>query len=88
MPLLSVIDHSKNEIQYFKHFDQENTKVEVQKSNITRREKEILKLMAQGFNTPSIAEKLFLSYHTVENHKRNLRQKPIPKLPQNSLLTP
>ena len=75
MPLLSVIDHSKNEIQYFKHFDQENPNIEVQKPNITRREKEILMLMAQGFNTPSIAEKLFLSYYTVENHKRNLRQK-------------
>ncbi|WP_407481823.1 LuxR C-terminal-related transcriptional regulator [Elizabethkingia meningoseptica] len=75
MPLLSVIDHSKNEIQYFKHFDQEQPKIETQKSNITKREKEILMLMAQGFNTPSIAEKLFLSYHTVENHKRNLRQK-------------
>ncbi|MCL1674242.1 LuxR C-terminal-related transcriptional regulator [Elizabethkingia meningoseptica] len=75
MPLLSIIDYEKNEIQYFKHFDQENTKVEVQKPNITNREKEILMLMAQGFNSPGIAEKLFLSYHTVENHKRNLRQK-------------
>ena len=31
--------------------------------------------MAKGLNSPEIAEKLFLSYHTVENHKRNLRQK-------------
>lgn len=51
---------------------------------ITRREKEILQLMAQGDNTPIIAEKLFISYHTVQNHKRNLR-KQIPK-PHLSLL--
>ncbi|WP_407481822.1 LuxR C-terminal-related transcriptional regulator [Elizabethkingia meningoseptica] len=75
MPLLSVIDYDKHEIQYFKHFEQETTKIEVEKPNITNREKEILMLMAQGLNSPGIAEKLFLSYHTVENHKRNLRQK-------------
>ena len=31
--------------------------------------------MANGLNSPQISEKLFLSYHTVEKHKRNLRQK-------------
>lgn len=31
--------------------------------------------MISGYNTPQIAEKLFISYNTVENHKRNLRQK-------------
>ncbi|MBK8634774.1 MAG: LuxR family transcriptional regulator [Saprospiraceae bacterium] len=44
-------------------------------ANITKREKEILILMAKGLNTPQIAESLFISYHTVENHKRNLRHK-------------
>ena len=43
--------------------------------NITKREKEILILMGKGLNTPQIAESLFISYHTVENHKRNLRLK-------------
>ena len=42
---------------------------------LTRREKEILILLNEGFNGPSIAEKLFLSPYTVETHRRNLMQK-------------
>ncbi|HIC8645908.1 LuxR C-terminal-related transcriptional regulator [Elizabethkingia meningoseptica] len=75
MPLLSIIDHHKKEIQYFKHFDQEAAEIEMKRPNITKREKEILKLMAQGLKSPQIAEKLSISYHTVERHKDNLRGK-------------
>jgi DNA-binding NarL/FixJ family response regulator len=42
---------------------------------LTRREKEILSLLNEGLNGPSIAEKLFLSPYTVETHRRNLMQK-------------
>ncbi len=42
---------------------------------LTRREKEILKLLYDGFNGPQIAEKLFLSHYTVETHRKNLMQK-------------
>ena len=41
----------------------------------TRREKEILQLLANGFNGPQIAEKLFLSTLTVETHRKNLLKK-------------
>ncbi|KFF15749.1 LuxR C-terminal-related transcriptional regulator [Chryseobacterium sp. JM1] len=75
LPLLSIMDLTNNEVQYFRHIDQHLHKIDVDKPSITKREKDVLKLMAQGFNSPEIAEKLFLSYHTVENHKRNLRKK-------------
>lgn len=75
LPLLSIMDFTDDEIQYFKHIDQHLLKIDVDKPHITNREKDVLRLMAQGFNSPEIAEKLFLSYHTVENHKRNLRRK-------------
>ena len=43
--------------------------------NLTRREKEILKLIAEGLITSGIAEKLYISPLTVETHRRNLIQK-------------
>lgn len=42
---------------------------------LTLREKEILKLVADGKTTSDIAELLFLSKFTVENHRKNLLQK-------------
>jgi DNA-binding NarL/FixJ family response regulator len=42
---------------------------------LTRREKEILHLLADGFKGPQIAERLFLSPLTVETHRKNLFRK-------------
>jgi DNA-binding NarL/FixJ family response regulator len=42
---------------------------------ITRREKEILTLIADGFTNPEIAEKLFVSPSTVDSHRKNLLAK-------------
>lgn len=42
---------------------------------LTRREKEILKLIIQEYTNQEIADKLFLSLRTVENHRFNLQQK-------------
>lgn len=43
--------------------------------NLTTREKEILKLISEGLCNKAIAEKLFLSIHTVKNHVKNIIQK-------------
>jgi DNA-binding CsgD family transcriptional regulator len=73
--MMSLIDSSNEENIYFA------TQVDGQKleplglNNISKREMEILQLMAKGLNSPQLAEKLYISYHTVENHKRHLRQK-------------
>lgn len=42
---------------------------------LTRREKHILTLIAEGKTTNTIAEELFISPLTVETHRRNLMQK-------------
>ena len=42
---------------------------------VTEREREVLKLMAQGLTTPKIADLMFISPLTVESHRRNLLQK-------------
>jgi DNA-binding NarL/FixJ family response regulator len=42
---------------------------------LTRREKEIVRLLYEGLTGPQIAERLFLSPYTVETHRKNLMQK-------------
>lgn len=42
---------------------------------LTRREREILCLLSDGMTGPQIAEKLFLSYYTIETHRKNLLKK-------------
>ena len=43
--------------------------------SLSRREKEILKLIIEEFTTNEIAEKLFISSGTVESHRRNMISK-------------
>jgi DNA-binding NarL/FixJ family response regulator len=43
--------------------------------NLSPREKEILRLLVDGLNKKQIAEKIFLSYHTVDAHIRNIYNK-------------
>ncbi|HPN70260.1 MAG TPA: LuxR C-terminal-related transcriptional regulator [Saprospiraceae bacterium] len=53
-------------------------KTELKEHNLPqlgKRQQEVLELIAKGLTTPQIAAALFISYNTVENHKRNLRQK-------------
>ena len=45
------------------------------KDSITEREKEILSLLAIGFSSKEISEKLFISPQTVEYHRRQLLKK-------------
>ncbi|WP_299713034.1 response regulator transcription factor [uncultured Tenacibaculum sp.] len=42
------------------------------KTIVTKREREIIQLIAEELTVEEIAEKLFLSKHTVETHKKNI----------------
>lgn len=42
---------------------------------LTDREREILNLIGKEFSSQEIADKLFISFHTVESHRANLMQK-------------
>lgn len=43
--------------------------------NLTSREKEILRMVAQEYTTPEIAGALFLTEDTIETHRKNIIQK-------------
>ena len=42
---------------------------------LTPREQEIMRLLAEGFSVKEVAEKLFISPKTVENHRSNIMRK-------------
>lgn len=43
--------------------------------SLSKRELEVIRLIAEGFTNPQISEKLFVSPHTVTTHRRNILQK-------------
>lgn len=59
-----VVKMDQFKLKHFKRFQQ-----------LTEREIEVLKLLANGLNNPQIADKLFLSRQTVETHRKNLKRK-------------
>jgi len=58
-----IIDNLKKNIDYSNHD---------LKTQITNREKEILKLICEGFSNNEISQKLFISIRTVENHRKSI----------------
>jgi DNA-binding CsgD family transcriptional regulator len=71
--IMTILDHSNNACEYYSIVESDLVKAPLPK--ITKREHEVLKLMIKGFTGKKIAEQLYISYYTVENHKRNLRVK-------------
>ena len=57
---------------YFYNNIPKSEELSFSKTVVTKREREIINLIAQEFTVDEIAEKLFLSKHTVETHKKNI----------------
>jgi DNA-binding NarL/FixJ family response regulator len=60
---------------YLKQVKNPERTPETQEQQLTSRESEILKLVAEGFSNQLIADKLFISVRTVESHKNHIMQK-------------
>jgi DNA-binding CsgD family transcriptional regulator len=60
------------DLSYFRYPDEE---LLMTGSIFSDREFEIIKLVQEGFDSEQIAEKLFLSRHTVNTHRKNILEK-------------
>lgn len=68
--------YSQELMQFFtRRLTKEDDKSKEDELNITKREKEILQLMAEGMNNKEIADSLFVSERTIIGHKSNLLAK-------------
>jgi len=74
-PLLTISDYSNKSYHYFNVLMDTRNMIPLNLPSITKRERDIIGLMAKGLKTPEIAKELFISYSTVENHRKNLRVK-------------
>ena len=77
--LFNAFDSVSNSNSFYLGKGVKNGVVEIdgflEKINITRREKDIIKEIMKGNNVPEIAKNLFISPHTVETHKKNIFKK-------------
>jgi PAS domain S-box-containing protein len=71
------ISDYNNEIQSSEVNEEKNNKniKTIGEIPLTKRELEIIKLIAEEYSNSDIAEKLFISVRTVETHRRNIMQK-------------
>jgi DNA-binding CsgD family transcriptional regulator len=58
-----------------KYYFHQNEKKFIKGSILTDREAEVLLLIKEGLDTKEIAERLFLSTHTVDKHRKNMLEK-------------
>ncbi len=72
--MMTIIDNSNDSYKFYT-ISNENKLIDTQLPKISNREMQVIKLMAAGLPSKSIADKLNLSIYTIENHKRNLRAK-------------
>lgn len=80
-------DNLENAKIYFKRNEELlNELIGKDKYGLTKREVEIIRLIAEGHTTPEIADKLFISHSTVEKHRNNIRDK-IPEHNITSFIT-
>ncbi len=73
--MMTIIDNSNNVCQFFVIPKDGNQLQATTLPKISTREQQVIRLMANGFTSQEIAEKLNLAFYTIENHKRNLRAK-------------
>jgi DNA-binding CsgD family transcriptional regulator len=77
-----ILDFSKSKQELteiiqrtIKSFPKNKSEIETEKSGLSEREKSIVYYVALGLTANEIAEKLFISSHTVITHRKNISKK-------------
>ena len=68
-------EHIKTKLDKLMDSSESKEEMSAENDSLSSREKEILVLVVQGMTNKEIAEKLFLSTHTVITHRRNIVRK-------------
>lgn len=58
--------------KYFSNLQNKQDDFEFKKTILSHREKELIRLISAEYTTAEIAEKMFISKHTVESHRKNI----------------
>src|SRR5690606_15339897 len=72
LPKTVLIDHKRNEYQLI---EPGNPVIENDKLQLSKRESEVLHLLAEGFTTKEIAQHLGITFHTAATYRKRLREK-------------
>lgn len=72
---ISDFDLPKKKLQLFEELLQTRKEMNDHFLTLTKREKEIIQWVTAGLKNPAIADKLFISRCTVEQHRKNIRKK-------------
>lgn len=81
LPFMLLGDNGKMRINYFLCVQQCQKKNadsdcnDVSECNLTRREKQVLDLIARGYSNDVISKNLSISFHTVKTHRQNIYKK-------------
>jgi DNA-binding NarL/FixJ family response regulator len=67
--------YSKEVLSILLNRVKKEAKISNKTKQLTERELEIVKLIAMEYSSEQIAEKLFISKHTVDTHRKNILQK-------------
>lgn len=74
-PIIAVAkmlnDNHEYETLFYKNYSQKL----LLSNNISKREQDVIRLLALNYTSKQIGEKLFISSHTVDGHRRNLLKK-------------
>jgi DNA-binding NarL/FixJ family response regulator len=73
--LVEAINEISDNQLYFPSLKNESNFKETDKHELTKREEEIIKLLAVGKTSKEIADILFLSEYTIETHRKNIMRK-------------